>query len=60
MKKIQVANTELTDGQIQAMLRRWFVEAEGAVKVRKKKKTTTYLKVLSYNLSLFSDFEGKM
>lgn len=31
-RKIQVANSELTDGQIQAMLRRWFVEAEGAVK----------------------------
>ncbi|XP_047665596.1 acetyl-CoA carboxylase 1 isoform X1 [Tachysurus fulvidraco] len=34
-KKIQSANSELTDGQVQAMLRRWFVEAEGAVKVRK-------------------------
>lgn len=33
-KKIQQANSELTDGQVQAMLRRWFVEAEGAVKVR--------------------------
>ncbi|XP_047665599.1 acetyl-CoA carboxylase 1 isoform X4 [Tachysurus fulvidraco] len=31
-KKIQSANSELTDGQVQAMLRRWFVEAEGAVK----------------------------
>nr|XP_061801537.1 acetyl-CoA carboxylase 1-like isoform X7 [Nerophis lumbriciformis] len=31
-RKIQKANSELTDGQIQAMLRRWFVEAEGAVK----------------------------
>uniref|UniRef100_A0A3P8VUQ0 acetyl-CoA carboxylase n=1 Tax=Cynoglossus semilaevis TaxID=244447 RepID=A0A3P8VUQ0_CYNSE len=31
-RKIQAANGELTDGQIQAMLRRWFVEAEGAVK----------------------------
>ncbi|KAB5522663.1 hypothetical protein PHYPO_G00162050 [Pangasianodon hypophthalmus] len=31
-KKIQQANSELTDGQVQAMLRRWFVEAEGAVK----------------------------
>uniref|UniRef100_A0A8C7UBM4 acetyl-CoA carboxylase n=1 Tax=Oncorhynchus mykiss TaxID=8022 RepID=A0A8C7UBM4_ONCMY len=31
-RKIQVANSELTDGQIQAMLRRWFVEAEGTVK----------------------------
>ncbi|XP_053341777.1 acetyl-CoA carboxylase 1 isoform X3 [Clarias gariepinus] len=31
-KKIQQANCELTDGQAQAMLRRWFVEAEGAVK----------------------------
>uniref|UniRef100_A0AAY4EC52 acetyl-CoA carboxylase n=1 Tax=Denticeps clupeoides TaxID=299321 RepID=A0AAY4EC52_9TELE len=31
-RKIQTANSELTDGQIQAMLRRWFVEAEGAVK----------------------------
>ncbi|XP_061154933.1 acetyl-CoA carboxylase 1 isoform X2 [Syngnathus typhle] len=31
-RKIQAANSELTDGQIQAMLRRWFVEAEGAVK----------------------------
>uniref|UniRef100_A0A8C7KEZ3 acetyl-CoA carboxylase n=1 Tax=Oncorhynchus kisutch TaxID=8019 RepID=A0A8C7KEZ3_ONCKI len=30
--KIQVANSDLTDGQIQAMLRRWFVEAEGTVK----------------------------
>uniref|UniRef100_A0A673M479 acetyl-CoA carboxylase n=1 Tax=Sinocyclocheilus rhinocerous TaxID=307959 RepID=A0A673M479_9TELE len=30
--KIQCANNELTDGQVQAMLRRWFVEAEGAVK----------------------------
>lgn len=29
-----MANSELTDGQIQAMLRRWFVEAEGAVKVK--------------------------
>lgn len=37
-KKIQQANSELTDGQVQAMLRRWFVEAEGAVKVRPKKK----------------------
>ncbi|XP_056295787.1 acetyl-CoA carboxylase 1 isoform X3 [Pseudoliparis swirei] len=32
MGKIQAANTDLTDGQIQAMLRRWFVEAEGTVK----------------------------
>ncbi|KAL0994179.1 hypothetical protein UPYG_G00118810 [Umbra pygmaea] len=31
-RKIQGANSELTDGQIQAMLRRWFVEAEGTVK----------------------------
>uniref|UniRef100_A0A8L0DT70 acetyl-CoA carboxylase n=1 Tax=Oncorhynchus mykiss TaxID=8022 RepID=A0A8L0DT70_ONCMY len=31
-RKIQVANSELTNGQIQAMLRRWFVEAEGTVK----------------------------
>ncbi|XP_029467592.1 acetyl-CoA carboxylase 1 isoform X2 [Rhinatrema bivittatum] len=30
--KIHEANPELTDGQIQAMLRRWFVEAEGTVK----------------------------
>lgn len=36
-KKIQQANSELTDGQVQAMLRRWFVEAEGAVKVHQKK-----------------------
>lgn len=35
-RKIQAANTELTDGQIQAMLRRWFVEAEGAVKVNSR------------------------
>lgn len=32
--KIQAANSELTDGQTQAMLRRWFVEAEGTVKVK--------------------------
>lgn len=32
MRKIQAANSELTDGQVQAMLRRWFVEAEGTVK----------------------------
>ncbi|MEQ2177551.1 hypothetical protein GOODEAATRI_004757 [Goodea atripinnis] len=31
-RKIQAANSELTDGQIEAMLRRWFVEAEGTVK----------------------------
>ncbi|KAJ1185544.1 hypothetical protein NDU88_002336 [Pleurodeles waltl] len=31
-KKIHGANPELTDGQIQAMLRRWFVEVEGTVK----------------------------
>ncbi|XP_024897395.1 acetyl-CoA carboxylase 1 isoform X1 [Pteropus alecto] len=31
-KKIHTANPELTDGQIQAMLRRWFVEVEGTVK----------------------------
>uniref|UniRef100_A0A3Q3IDI1 acetyl-CoA carboxylase n=1 Tax=Monopterus albus TaxID=43700 RepID=A0A3Q3IDI1_MONAL len=31
-RKIQTANSKLTDGQVQAMLRRWFVEAEGAVK----------------------------
>ncbi|XP_010868663.4 acetyl-CoA carboxylase 1 isoform X4 [Esox lucius] len=31
-RKIQGANSELTDGQVQAMLRRWFVEAEGTVK----------------------------
>ncbi|KAJ7406783.1 Acetyl-CoA carboxylase [Willisornis vidua] len=31
-QKIHDANPELTDGQIQAMLRRWFVEAEGTVK----------------------------
>ncbi|XP_012813279.2 acetyl-CoA carboxylase 1 isoform X2 [Xenopus tropicalis] len=31
-KKIHSANPELTDGQIQAMLRRWFVEVEGTVK----------------------------
>ncbi|CAL8308411.1 unnamed protein product [Gadus morhua 'NCC'] len=30
--KIHAANNELTDGQVQAMLRRWFVEAEGTVK----------------------------
>ncbi|XP_066189651.1 acetyl-CoA carboxylase 1 isoform X1 [Sylvia atricapilla] len=30
--KIHEANPELTDGQIQAMLRRWFVEVEGTVK----------------------------
>lgn len=46
-RKIQMANTELTDGQVQAMLRRWFVEAEGAVKV-----TST-----AGNLSIFSDSE---
>ncbi|KAF3816709.1 hypothetical protein GH733_014057 [Mirounga leonina] len=32
-KKIHNANPELTDGQIQAMLRRWFVEVEGTVKI---------------------------
>ncbi|XP_043387181.1 acetyl-CoA carboxylase 1 isoform X3 [Chelonia mydas] len=32
-QKIHDANPELTDGQIQAMLRRWFVEVEGTVKV---------------------------
>ncbi|XP_075709615.1 acetyl-CoA carboxylase 1 isoform X1 [Rhinoderma darwinii] len=31
-QKIHAANPELTDGQIQAMLRRWFVEVEGTVK----------------------------
>ncbi|XP_048680447.1 acetyl-CoA carboxylase 1 isoform X2 [Caretta caretta] len=31
-QKIHDANPELTDGQIQAMLRRWFVEVEGTVK----------------------------
>ncbi|XP_043910511.1 acetyl-CoA carboxylase 1 isoform X2 [Protopterus annectens] len=31
-RKIHEANPELTDGQIQAMLRRWYVEAEGTVK----------------------------
>ncbi|XP_063308912.1 acetyl-CoA carboxylase 1 isoform X1 [Pelobates fuscus] len=31
-QKIHSANPELTDGQIQAMLRRWFVEVEGTVK----------------------------
>ncbi|KAM6049509.1 acetyl-CoA carboxylase 1 isoform 6-T7 [Chlamydotis macqueenii] len=31
-RKIHDANPELTDGQIQAMLRRWFVEVEGTVK----------------------------
>ncbi|XP_075445618.1 acetyl-CoA carboxylase 1 isoform X3 [Ascaphus truei] len=31
-QKIYNANPELTDGQIQAMLRRWFVEVEGTVK----------------------------
>ncbi|KAK1331292.1 hypothetical protein QTO34_009243 [Cnephaeus nilssonii] len=31
-KKIHNANPELTDGQVQAMLRRWFVEVEGTVK----------------------------
>ncbi|NXA66822.1 ACAC carboxylase, partial [Mohoua ochrocephala] len=31
-RKIHEANPELTDGQIQAMLRRWFVEVEGTVK----------------------------
>ncbi|MEQ2196493.1 hypothetical protein XENOCAPTIV_030557 [Xenoophorus captivus] len=35
-RKIQAANSELTDGQIEAMLRRWFVEAEGTVKVKPK------------------------
>lgn len=45
-RKIQAANGELTDGQIQAMLRRWFVEAEGAVKVKKtnKKKPTAIIR----------------
>ena len=38
-RKIQAANSELTDGQIQAMLRRWFVEAEGAVQVRRRGST---------------------
>lgn len=46
-RKIQAANSELTDGQVQAMLRRWFVEAEGAVKV----KHTACLQALSYSLS---------
>uniref|UniRef100_A0A672MZI5 acetyl-CoA carboxylase n=1 Tax=Sinocyclocheilus grahami TaxID=75366 RepID=A0A672MZI5_SINGR len=45
-RKIQCANSELTDGQVQAMLRRWFVEAEGAVKVRYQK--------LLHKKSLFS------
>lgn len=45
MKKIQQANSELTDGQVQAMLRRWFVEAEGAVKVQPKKK----INILSFD-----------
>lgn len=46
-RKIQAANSELTDGQVQAMLRRWFVEAEGAVKV----KHSACSQALSHSLS---------
>ena len=41
--KISAANSELTDGQIQAMLRRWFVEAEGAVKVKPHRVLMTFV-----------------
>ena len=49
-RKIQAANSELTDGQIQAMLRRWFVEAEGAVKVTLTQHSEALLDLI------FSDF----
>ncbi|XP_043387183.1 acetyl-CoA carboxylase 1 isoform X4 [Chelonia mydas] len=38
-QKIHDANPELTDGQIQAMLRRWFVEVEGTVKPPQRPRT---------------------
>lgn len=33
--EIMQANQDLSNGHIQSMLRRWFVETEGTVKVRK-------------------------
>ena len=32
-RKIQAINAELSSGQIKSMLSRWFIEAQGAVKV---------------------------
>ena len=32
-RSIQEANPDLSDGHLQSMLRRWFVETEGTVKV---------------------------
>lgn len=48
-RKIQAANSELTDGQVQAMLRRWFVEAEGAVKVNTSGETGRGLESTEYH-----------
>ena len=51
--KIHAANNELTDGQVQAMLRRWFVEAEGAVKVRPSVRLSLTLFFFFFCLSFF-------
>lgn len=55
-KKIQAANSELTDGQIQAMLRRWFVEAEGTVKVKETVPHSGFKEIKTQNLV----FSGKI
>lgn len=56
-KKIHDANPELTDGQIQAMLRRWFVEVEGTVKVNEKAFSPRYWSFLSLSSAEFSQVE---
>lgn len=56
-KKIHDANPELTDGQIQAMLRRWFVEVEGTVKVNAKAIVTTARVFLGLSSVKFSQVE---
>lgn len=54
-----MANSELTDGQIQAMLRRWFVEAEGAVKVKANVGVFRFCcKIVQYVLALSEKYDN--
>ena len=59
-KKIHDANPELTDGQIQAMLRRWFVEVEGTVKVNEKAVSPRHYSFLGLSSVKFSQVESDL
>lgn len=41
--EIVQTNGDLSDGHIKSMLRRWFIETEGTVKVRQLKKKKKHL-----------------